>query len=306
MIAHALNLHVPPVQQKALRGIELDGADAERRGVAVHYLLVGVHHLGHQRVHGGMFHVPPLRTVHRQIGRHGLSASGGHIGRGPGSRHRLSGGIQDRGLHGHAGFAVRPVPDIHFGRHGGLFLAHLRGCDVSAPLADVHRPGDIQPHVAVNARARVPARGAIFGRQPHRQHVGLAAEFEVSGQIHREADVAIRAAADLFAIQKHVGVILRAIEHDAQVSVLRGIGDGKGFAIPAGPGNGQGSGVRIGSGIEGTFNGPVVRQRKLAPLRVVKVRHFGAGGIALEKSPAVIETLAAFTRNAQRGDCGGS
>ena len=49
------------------------------------------------------------------------------------------------------------------------------------------------------------------------------------------------------------------------------------------------------AGIEGTFDGPVVRQAQLAPLGIVESGRLRAGSLAFEETPIGIEIYAART-----------
>ena len=67
VVADALNLDGAAVQQKALGFVEGDGADADRRDVAVQRLLVGILHQADYRVKIGVVDVPALRASDSEI-----------------------------------------------------------------------------------------------------------------------------------------------------------------------------------------------------------------------------------------------
>ena len=68
-----------------------------------------------------------------------------------------------------------------------------------------------------------------------------------------------------------------AIEFDGEMAVLRGGQDSEPLAVPAGSGDGQGSGVGIQFLVERTLDGPIVREAEGGPLRIVKIGALGIG-----------------------------
>jgi hypothetical protein len=56
-------------------------------------------------------------------------------------------------------------------------------------------------------------------------------------------------------------------------------------------------------GIERTLDGPIVRQAQFGPGGILEAGLFGAGGLALEEAPAVVEIHVALARDSD--GCGG-
>ena len=79
------------------------------------------------------------------------------------------------------------------------------------------------------------------------------------------------------------------------------------FAIPGDAEEGQAAIVRIVLAIEGTFDGPIVRQVERAPGGVVEGGLLGAGGFALEEAPVVGDSDAPVGADLDfRGSAGGN
>ena len=301
MVADALDLDVPPVQEEALLLVEDNGANAERCAVAVHDFLVDVQDFAHQRVHVRMLDVPALGMVDGKLRVDGDGAARGDGGRVAVAADRLAGRVEDGGLENHAGVLAAAVAQLRLHRDGALVIGDFGRGDVGSPMAHVDRAGDIQPHVAIDSGAGIPARGALFGTELDHQDVLLPAEVQVRREVEGEPDVPIRTAAELLAVQPHARVGHGAIELDGKVAVFGGGGEGEPLAIPAGPGDGQRAGVRIELGIEGAFDGPIVRQLDLGPLGVLEIGTLRAGGFTLEEAPVVVQGEAAFAGNLDRG-----
>jgi len=95
-------------------------------------------------------------------------------------------------------------------------------------------------------------------------------------------------------VHPHARVGHGAIELNRKEAVLGGGGDGEILAVPAGPGDGQRSGVRVDLGIEGAFDGPIMGQWRGGPVGILEIGTFRALGFALEETPAIVEAEAAL------------
>ena len=141
--------------------------------------------------------------------------------------------------------------------------ASLHRCPSGATCT---RPGDIQPHVAINAGAGIPARRTVLGRQPHRQHVRLRPEVQMRRQVERETDVSVRPAAQFLSVEPDGASLTLRRRIRREVSALARVGKCESFAVPARAEDRQRPGMRIQLRIERTFDRPIVRQAHLAPL----------------------------------------
>ena len=293
MIANTLDFDVPPVQQEAFLRVEGDGADAEWRGVAVHHA-AAIHDFAHQRVQVGVVDIPPLGLGHAQAAGDGQAAASGDNRRTAGLRHLPVARIEDRTAERHVGLLIRAVEQLSLHRHAALYRGHLGCGDVGTPQPHAHRAGDIEPHVAIDSRAGIPARRMVLGREPHSQHILAGAEAKVRSEVEREADIAVRPASQFLPVQPHPRVGHSAIEQHAEIAPAPAFGDGEMLAIPARPVDRQRAGMRVLLRIERPVDRPIVRQTDGDPPRIVEIRLLGTVGRALQEPPIIVETDAAL------------
>ena len=295
------------VEQEALVLAELDGAYAERGHVTV--ALPGAFADGA----GGAVEVrsvkiPAMRVGDIDLCLDALLASGGDGDVIGGAAGLLAGGIEDGGLQRDPRFLRALVLHLGADHHGRFGVGHGRRSDVGAPLRDAYGAADVEPNVAVDAGAGIPARGLIFGRQPHGQHV-LLAELEVGCEIEREALIPVGASAHLLAVDPDGGVRHGAIELDAEVLAPGAVRDGEVFAIPGDAEEGKAAIVRIKLAVERALDGPIVGQVERAPRGVAESGLFGAFGFAFEEAPVLGEADAPVGANldfggSRRGEAG--
>ena len=189
-------------------------------------------------------------------------------------------GRGDRGLHGHALRGRALVLDGRLHVHGRAAGRRRRRGDERRPLRHVHRIGRDDADVAVDAGARVPARGGLRGIVgAHGDHVAAAAEHRLRGDLVAEAHVAVGARAQLGAVDVDVGVRHHAVELDEDALALLGGGQREVLAVPADAG-GQVAAVaqRRRVLIERALDAPVVRHVQRAPAGV------GEGGLIRRRS----------------------
>src|SRR5579885_338744 len=307
MIADALNAHAAAVEQEPFLLVEGDGADAERRGVAVDDAGV-VEDLAHQRVEIGTVDIPALRAGDGQRSRDGLGAAGGQhrVIRLP--RDLAARGVENGGAQDHAAFRARAVAQPGLDLVGRRCIANLCGGDLSSPAVHVHRTGNIEPDVAIDARAGIPAGGVVLRSEPHGHDVFLRAVAEVWREVAGKADVPVRAAADFLAVDPDVRIVHGAVEFEREIAVAEALRDGEMFAVPAGAEDRQRAGVGVQMRIEWAFDRPIVRQTDFAPRAVLEIGSLGSSGFAFEEAPAIVEGLAAFggahSGGGVRGGCG--
>ena len=303
MVADALQFQVAAIQGEALVLVETDGADAERRRVSIHGQIV-LEHLGHQRVEVGMVDVPALRLRHGQKGWDGERSRPRGIGWNrhvhEGAAHHDAVGAEHRRLHRGLDLFAGTVAQRGFHRHRSLVIAHLGRCDIGAPMGNIHGPGNVEPHVAIDARARIPARRVILGREPHSNEVGNAVEIQVRREVQAEAYVAVRTPAQLMPVQPHLRIGHSAVELDAEVFSLSAGRKRERLAIPAGAEDGQRAGVRVELRIERTFDRPIVGQPDGAPRGIVELWSFGARSFTFVEPPAIVEAEPALTGKRNR------
>ena len=126
---------------------------------------------------------PTLRMGDHQValklrragGRNGLHPRLAAAGHGAIRRHERD--VQKH-FHGRAVY----IRHCHLGMHGRQPQAHLRSGNEHFVGRNVNRGGSHQPHMPVNARARVPARGRLRGGiRAHGDYI-LTAPIHVAGQ----------------------------------------------------------------------------------------------------------------------------
>ncbi len=287
VVAHAPERDAASVQEEALARAPLDRPDAERRLVPVEHVAAALH--GADRlVELGTLHVPEPGPDHGDPDERGRGGAGGNGRGGQAPRDLAAFGIENHRLEGDAGGIALPVAKLRAHRHRRPGLAHGRRRHVRPPPLHVHRPGGLDPQVPVEPRARVPARGFRLRREPDRHDV-LAAESEVWRQVDREADVAVRPAAELAAVQEDGGVRHRPVDLERVVPLTGRLRHLEALPVPGHPEVRQRALVRADGGVERPLDRPVVRQVEHAPARVVEGRRRRCGEVALLEAPARVE-----------------
>ena len=319
VLAHAFDLHAAIVQIKSVR-LPFRLADAEDRVLPVGRLPVDFHR-GAQHVKRGRKHVPKARRAERELHRHGFFAARGNVRlrrRARGERLALLAFQREHFLRDFD--ARRLFPGVGDGRVDGnsrarrlVFLLRAAVVDAPnaldfgnghehAPMRDVDGIRFRDPDVAVNARARIPARRVRLVFRAHGDDV-VPAEI----QKRRDVDAKRVVAVFPFAGELPVHVDLRhhhhAVEIEKKAVALRGGVDLEILAVPAdGRPRERARLVRL-ARQKTAFHAPVVRQVELAPLPVgVARRGRGGAGVVrreavfvfpeLREAPAVVESFA--------------
>jgi len=166
----------------------------------------------------------------------------------------------------------------------------VRRGDEGGPLFQMHGVSDNQADMAVDAGPGVPARG----RLP--RVVGADGEhilrLQMAGKFISKADVPIRAFAERETIDPNFTIRHHAIEFDVDATAGVGGSEREVLAIPA-DSSGQIAATLAGEilFVEGTFDGPIVRDGDSTPRGIGEIRRFGAGLIGFEETPVGIEGL---------------
>ena len=289
MVANAVQRHAFAVQQKTVVGGELDGADAERCFIAVHRLAV---------LFDGSDDDMAFRFLDApKPGVFAGDLSFSRLGLVGGNFHTVGGERSDGLAFGpvraefknvifqrHDGVSIAVVVQLHLDFHRCRFGADFRRSDIGAPVGHVDRFGFDEPHIAVNAAARVPARRVRRVVEADGDDV-VRAEFDVRRQIHLPRSVAVGPAADELAVEPDRCASHGAIHGQMDFFALVGSGNLQMFAIPGNAPPRQLAGFAGVFLFEGPFDAPVVRQVQQPPLAVIetalRIRNVAAAGIAL-------------------------
>lgn len=287
---------------------EGDAADAERRFIVVNKTVAAEH--GYNRhIKVRIIKVPEMRVSEAE---NSLSLTGG-LSRKPDAseitsdqataRSAVSLTGMDGDLIGKGGCGLSVVLKVDIHTDLGRLLRDARGGDKDTPLGDVLLRTGEQTHMAVDARAGIPAGAPGFGVQADGHDI-IAAPVHKGGEVYPERGIAIRMAAGLVAVDPHFGVGHRSVEIQiGPLSLLRGR-QRELLAVPADAAPGQFAGQTVEILAEGAFDAPVVRQVQRAPAAVVvggvgrSGRRFGqraAVGLQAEagKAPVAVERLRA-------------
>ena len=207
-----------------------------------------------------------MRVLHGQ--RDGLLAGAAH--RGLRTRHLAALGIGHDDLRGNAQCGLSGGFDVHL--NGGLRLGDFLQSVGGTPLRQMRGGRLDEPDVAVDARARVPARvGIPRVVDAHGQHVVLARLVQVGSHVVEERGVAVGSAAQQVAVQIDLRAVVDAFEVDEAPTPFPSRGEGcfEMFPVPAdAAGQIACAGGQLGR--HDALGRPVVGKRKAAPLRVVE------------------------------------
>ena len=160
--------------------------------------------------------------------------------------------------------------------HGGFdhdirrLLVRLRRMQEDAPVGDVDWPGFFQADMAVNAAARIPARG--FGRvvEADGDDVRRAVELHEARDLDAERAVAVGPLARELAVHINFRARHRAVEIEEDPAAPVGLAERECLAIPADPGPRELARVVGQVGAERAFDPPVVRRVHQPPGRIIE------------------------------------
>jgi len=173
-----------------------------------------------------------------------------------------------------------------------------------APRRDMHRVGDDQPDVAIDAGARIPARiGLQRIVDAHGDDIRLAVGAQIGRQVVDEGDVAIGPQAQGMTVDPDFAALIDAVELDGDALSAPAAREGDRLAIPADTGDRVAAGPAAGRGlIQWQPKAPVMRQGNRRPVANRKGRILRARMITQTEAPAVIESdFAPLTHYAGRG-----
>ena len=217
------------------------------------------------------------------------------------ARRGVNHGLQ-RDVRGLGGFVRDPGPDRDLGRG----RTHLRSGDANSPGSHVHRGGDVQPNVPVDAGAGVPAGVLMLGLvHADGQHV-VPAWCQVGREIVREAGVSVGVHSQIMAVDVHGRVHVDPLELHADAFAAPGYRDGEGPPVPAHAGGKVAAAAAHGVlGIDFAFDAPIVRQIDGPPAGGVIGRGFGPRGVPQQESPIMVEQQPLTWRLRLAGGLGG-
>ncbi|OPZ71863.1 MAG: hypothetical protein BWY83_00943 [bacterium ADurb.Bin478] len=178
----------------------------------------------------------------------------------------------------------------HLGCHPNLRLTpgNLRRSNKGAPGTNMEGCSGDEPHMAVNAGARVPARVRLLRVvHLHRQHVFACAH--MPGQVVVKSGIPIGPAAQRLSVDVDCAVLVDPVEDDIKFFILHG-GELELFSVP-GDAAGQQAALMAGGmlGFERAFNAPVMGHVQTSPALVGKRGLLGARCVAEMKLPIAVE-----------------
>ena len=100
----------------------------------------------------------------------------------------------------------------HLHLHDSLLLRHLRSGDEHTVLCNVQGWHGLQPHMAVDARTRVPTAIGLLGVVHLHHDLVLSLLQQVGGDIKGEGGVAVGMLSCLLSVNEHGGMLIDAFE----------------------------------------------------------------------------------------------
>ncbi len=288
----AFDLDIFSVEPESGVGFELGVANAERSGVIIKNFSARAD-FADGTVHVGVIEVPELRGDGKVLIKRGNFTGGDGLGSGFDGADLFGGGVHEGDLDGDLARGVGLVDDGVLDVDGRLVGGDGGSGDIGAVGVDVDGIGDDNADMAIDARAGVPAGGGlhrIIGADG--EDIVGAGSVEVAGEFIAEANVTIGAFAEVEAVDPDIGVGHDAVEVDEDAAV--GVGGRKGemLAIPADArGEECARAAGGGIGVEGAFDGPVMRDGDIFPGGIVESDLFPVGAVRLQKLPVGIEGL---------------
>ena len=176
--------------------------------------------------------------------------------------------------------------DLHLPGVAATPLGH----GVDAPLGHAQGRGGGEPHMAIDAAARIPATvGLVAVINADGQDI-VARRIKIGSEVVLEGGVAIGARAEGVAVDINRAVHIDAIEGDEDAVGGRACGQTEVFPIPAyAAGKRAATGATGVANMEVAFDGPVVGQGETAPTTVVIGRGGHRGIVAEDKEPVGVK-----------------
>src|SRR5262249_40732614 len=151
----------------------------------------------------------------------------------------------------------------------------------------------VQPHVAINAAARVPATVRLVVVDLDGNDILAAVELHIRREIVFEGRIAVRTRAERGAVDPHLAVHVHAVEIDENLLGRRSLIERERLAIPTDAAvEIPAARARRRARIERQLDAPVVRQIEAAPRRIVEGGALRTGNVAAIELPAGVEAFA--------------
>ena len=183
--------------------------------------------------------------------------------------------------------------DLHIHVDRSLPGTHAHQLPADAPLGEMDFRGCHHPHIAVDARPRVPARvGVAAVVHPYGKHI--VAFLQVGRQVVEERDVAVRAFAQQVAVEVHLAAVVDAFEVDVVAGCL--VCHTEVLPVP-GDAAGQVAGAACQVGGEVSLDRPVVWQGELPPVLVIEGGERHQRVVGEPEQPAVVEACGVAERH---------
>ena len=280
VLADAIDLHVATIEPEACLGVEAEGAEGCGRGDAINYLAANDHFRYHL-VDVTLVDIPQQGFPH---GEHLALAAAFMAG------HDTTVGVEELMTHLRLRGLRTVVVQCHIDPHlPGVALAPL-GHGVDAPLGHAQGRGGGEPHMTIDAAARIPTTvGLVAIIDTNGQDV-LSRPVEIGGEVVLEGGVAIGARAQGVAVDIDRGVHIDAVEGDEDAIVGRACGQAEMLSVPTyAAGKRAATGATGVANMEVAFDSPVVGQGETAPTTVVIGRGGHRGIVAENKEPVGIK-----------------
>ena len=155
-------------------------------------------------------------------------------------------------------------------------------------MSDMHRAGNIQPHMPVDARTRVPAAVGLKGIINFNNYYVLSF-FDEAGEVVVKTCVTIRMFAEVLSVYPNIAIHIHAVKFNPKLLILADCGHGKMFAIPSDTCRKITAGAfRCCIFFKFTFDTPIVREIECPPFGIVKILLLCAVCVGLQKLPIEI------------------
>ena len=288
MQTDALDLHPAAIEREALVGIELQRTQTDVDLIAVDGL-IAFQERGAQQVEIGIVEVPAMRTGDIEAYLVG-SLGTNHL-----LSHHTTIGIEQLDVQLQAAHTLRIVDgniDIDLGRS----IGELGANPACAPLGKVRLRCFNIPHIAIDARARVPAAIGITAMiDTHREDV--VACLEVGRHVVEERGKATGAFTQQMTIEIDLRVVVNAFKIN-KVSLTVSQSASRDMQSVPGHATREIALARAFVRRHRQLHAPIVRQVHLAPARIVEVLflHIGLlvyihGGIHAKEAPTRVQLL---------------
>ena len=298
--AHSVYFHAFTIEREAFRGIEFKTAQSGAREILVKRPPFFVGHGAAHRVKVRRACAPKLRRGYFKQLRCRSRRPGRDIQHGVLRGHADTSGRKNRCGEPHFACARQGVFHVRVHLYKCAGGINFRCAHESAPLRHMHGSELAQPHIAVNPATAVPARVGLLGIVDTHGN-DIPAFVQPRSEVVAERRVAIGARAETMTVDIDRGIHVGSVE--VHINTLFKVGgcDVKAFTIPAYASGECTSACAAGVvDAEIALDGPIVRQRESAPLRIVECCLLRPGHFAKMEAPACVEALGTAVGTAQR------